>query len=127
LPAGPVRVLDLSVTAPLAMSLPASPQWDALPESKRVDWWLRRIALGAALAAAAPRFAGALADHISLQAALGASAAALAVCAVARERGTDDPVDWGSASGSPTAPDLLCVAPALRALAYGVVDRLGRS
>jgi hypothetical protein len=42
----------------------------------------------------APRFAGALADRIPLQAALGASAAGLAVCAVARERGKGAPADW---------------------------------
>jgi hypothetical protein len=50
--------------------------------------------VGAALAAAAPRFAGALADRIPLQAALGASAAGLAVCAVARERDKSAPADW---------------------------------
>ena len=49
--------------------------------------------MGAALAAA-PRFAGALADRIPLQAALGASAAGLAICAVARERGNVAPADW---------------------------------
>jgi hypothetical protein len=43
---------------------------------------------------AARRFAGALADRIPLQAALGASAAGLAVCAVARERGNGAPADW---------------------------------
>ena len=49
---------------------------------------------GGPLAAAAPRFVGALADRIPIQAALGASAAGLAVCAVARERDTGAPVDW---------------------------------
>ena len=73
---------------------PASPTWAEQPEPERVNWWIRRIALGAALAAAAPRFAGALADRIPLQAALGASAAGLAVCAVARERGINTPADW---------------------------------
>ena len=90
----PVRLLDAARDRALGDITPASPQWAAQPESKRVDWWLRRIAIGAALAAAAPRFAGALADRIPLQAALGASAAGLAVCAVARERGTDAPADW---------------------------------
>ena len=90
----PARVLDAVRDRTLGDVTPSSPQWAALPESKRVDWWIRRIAVGAALAAAAPRFAGALADRIPLQAALGASAAGLAVCAVARERGKLAPADW---------------------------------
>jgi hypothetical protein len=90
----PVRILDAVRDRALGEITPASPHWGAQPESKRVDWWLRRIAVGAALAAAAPRFVGALADRIPLQAALGASAAGLAVCAVARERGTGAPADW---------------------------------
>jgi len=90
----PARVLDAVRDRALGDVTPASPHWAAQPESKRVDWWIRRIAVGAALAAAAPRFAGALADRIPLQAALGASAAGLAVCAVARERGNVAPADW---------------------------------
>src|SRR3954453_23570326 len=90
----PVRLLDAARDRALGEVTPASPQWATQPESKRVGWWLRRIAVGAGLAAAAPRFVGALADRIPLQAALGASAAGLAVCAVARERGTVAPADW---------------------------------
>jgi hypothetical protein len=69
----PVRVLDAVRDRALGDVTPASPHWAEQPESKRVDWWLRRIAVGAALAAAAPRFVGALADRMPLQAALGAS------------------------------------------------------
>jgi hypothetical protein len=90
----PARVLDAVRDRALGDVTPASSHWAAQPESKRVDWWIWRIAVGAALAAAAPRFAGALADRIPLQAALGASAAGLAVCAVARERGNSAPADW---------------------------------
>jgi hypothetical protein len=90
----PAKILDAVRDRTLGDVTPSSPQWAALPESKRVDWWIRRIAVGAALAAAAPRFAGALADRLPLQAALGASAAGLAVCAVARERGSVAPADW---------------------------------
>ena len=90
----PVRMLDAIRDRALGDVTPASPNWAAQPETERVNWWIRRIAVGAALAAAAPRFAGALADRIPLQAALGASAAGLAVCAVARERGQDTPADW---------------------------------
>lgn len=73
---------------------PTSPQWADRPVSFRTRWWTSRIAAGAGLAAAAPRFAGALADRVPLQAALGASAAGLAVCAVAREHGVTNPADW---------------------------------
>jgi len=90
----PIRVLDAVRDRALGEVTPASPNWAAQPETERINWWIRRIAVGAALAAAAPRFAGALADRIPLQAALGASAAGLAVCAVARERGQDTPADW---------------------------------
>ena len=90
----PARVLDAVRDRALGDVTPASPHWAAQPETKRVEWWIRRIAVGAALAAAAPRFAGALADRIPLQAALGASATGLAVCAVARERGNVAPADW---------------------------------
>ncbi len=46
------------------------------------------------LAAAAPRVAGALADRVPLQAALGAAASGLAVCATAREHGVTDAAAW---------------------------------
>src|SRR5688572_200974 len=85
----PARVLDAVRDRALGDVTPSSPHWAEQPESKRVDWWIRRIAVGAAL-----RFAGALADRIPLQAALGASAAGLAVCAVARERDKSAPADW---------------------------------
>src|SRR6187455_2726133 len=67
----PARILDAVRDRALGDVTPASPHWAMQPESKRVDWWIRRIAVGGALAAAAPRFAGALADRIPLQAALG--------------------------------------------------------
>ena len=90
----PARILDAVRDRALGDVTPASPRWSELPESKRTEWWIRRIAVGAALAAAAPRFAGAIADRIPIQAALGASAAGIAVCAVARERGHTNPADW---------------------------------
>jgi hypothetical protein len=61
---------------------------------KRVQWWVTRIGISAGLAAAAPRFAGALSDRVPLQAALGAAAAGLAVCATAREHGRSSPAEW---------------------------------
>ncbi|HYI60046.1 MAG TPA: hypothetical protein VEX66_17895 [Microlunatus sp.] len=89
----PVRILDAVRDRAFGDITPASPGWATQPETKRIEWWLRRIAIGAALAAAAPRFTGALADRLPVQAALGASAAGLAICAVARERGIAA-ADW---------------------------------
>jgi hypothetical protein len=90
----PARALDAVKDRTLGETTPASAEWaqQALPE--RVDWWVDRIGIVGGLAAAAPRFAGALADRIPLQAALGASAAGLAVCAVAREHGKTTPAEW---------------------------------
>ena len=94
-PAGlPQRALDALRDHTLGRVTPASAEWSTQPLKDRVDWWVDRIAFGAGLAAAGPRFAGALADRLPLQAALGAAAAGLAVCAVAREHGVQDPADW---------------------------------
>ena len=90
----PSRVLDALRDRTLGDITPASLQWSEQPLAKRVDWWVDRIGAIAGLAAAAPRFAGALSDRIPLQAALGASAAGLAVCAVASEHGRVDADDW---------------------------------
>jgi hypothetical protein len=90
----PARALGAVRLRTLGDMTPASPEWSEQPVAKRVEWWVDRIGVGAGLAAAAPRFAGALADRIPLQAALGASAAGLAVCAVARENGIVEPAEW---------------------------------
>ena len=58
----PVRFLDAVRDRAFGEVTPASPDWAEQPESKRVEWWLRRIAIGAALAASAPRFVGAMAS-----------------------------------------------------------------
>lgn len=94
-PAGiPQRALDALKDRTLGKVTPASGDWAQQPLDDRVDWWVNRIAFGAGLAAATPRLVGALSDRLPLQAALGASAGGLAVCAVAREHGVDDPTDW---------------------------------
>lgn len=90
----PGRVLDAVRDRTFGRVTPASAGWTQQPVEKRVDWWVDRIGVSAGLAAAAPRFAGALSDRLPVQAALGASAAGLAVCAVARERGVTVPRDW---------------------------------
>ena len=90
----PARVLDALRDRAMGEITPASSRWNERPVQQRVDWWVTRIGISAGLAAAAPRFAGALADRVPLQAALGASAAGLAVCATAREHGRTAPADW---------------------------------
>jgi hypothetical protein len=90
----PVRVIDALRDHTLGEMTPGSPEWAKRPLSERIDWWADRIALVGGLSAAAPRFAGALADRVPLQAALGASAAGIAVCAVAREHGHTTADDW---------------------------------
>lgn len=90
----PARALDAARDRAFGETTPASPHWQDRPLEGRVDWWLRRIAITAGLAAAAPRFAGALADRIPLQAALSTSATGLAVCATAREHGVTAPQEW---------------------------------
>ena len=90
----PARALDAVRDRAFGEKTPASPTWDEVPVAKRVDWWVGRIGISAGLAAAAPRFFGALANRLPLQAGLGAAAAGLAVCATAREHGRTDPKDW---------------------------------
>ncbi|MFP5282143.1 MAG: hypothetical protein ACLGIF_01680 [Actinomycetes bacterium] len=90
----PARALDAVRDRAFGELTPASPQWSEQLLAERIDWWVDRIGVSAGLAAAAPRFAGALADRVPLQAALGASAAGLAVCAVAREHGRREPAEW---------------------------------
>lgn len=90
----PARALDAVRDRAFGEVTPASPGWGALPLQQRVDWWVRRISVSAGLAAAAPHFAGALADRVPLAAGLSASAAGLAVCATAREHGVTAPQAW---------------------------------
>ncbi len=96
----PIKVLDAVRDRAFGETTPASSSWGALPVRKRVDWWLRRIAVSAGLAAAAPRLAGALADRLPLQDGLGAAAAGLAVCATAREHGVTEAKEWVPLLGS---------------------------
>jgi hypothetical protein len=89
----PARALDAVRDRTLGEVTPASPAWSQQPLPERIEWWVDRIGAVAGLAAAAPRFAGALADRIPLQSALGAAGAGVAVCAVAREHGVPD-AEW---------------------------------
>jgi hypothetical protein len=73
---------------------PGSEQWLALGPEERSEWWVTRISNLAGFLAATPRVFGAAADRVPLQAALGTAVAGVAVCAVAREHGLEDPRDW---------------------------------
>jgi len=88
------RAVDAVSRRAFGSVTPASAEWPSVPVADRVAWWVRRIGAVAGLAAAAPRFAGALADRVPLQAGLGASASGIAVCAVARENGIAAAADW---------------------------------
>lgn len=90
----PRKLLDKVRDRVLGDITPSSSRWNELPIQKRTRWWLRRIAVTAGVAAAAPRFAGMVADRLPVQAALGASASGLAVCAVAREHGVVTAAEW---------------------------------
>ncbi len=88
------RAVDAVSRRAFGSVTPASAEWASVPVADRVSWWVRRIGAVAGLAAAAPRFVGALADRVPLQAGLGASASGIAVCAVARENGIAIAADW---------------------------------
>lgn len=88
------RALEAVSHRLLGKEAPGTRGWAALPPTARSDWWVSRIANVAGFVAATPRFAGAAADRLPIQAAFGASAQGLAVCAVAREHGVRDPDDW---------------------------------
>jgi hypothetical protein len=90
----PARAVDAVKDRAFGNTNPASSGWAQQPLSERVDWWVNRIAIVGGAAAATPRFAGALADRVPVQGALGASAAGLAVCAVAREHGLRTVDEW---------------------------------
>jgi hypothetical protein len=90
----PARALDAVRDRAFGDLTPASPAWEKAPVERRVGWWVSRIGVSAGLAAAAPRFFGALAGRLPVQGALGAAAAGLAVCAAAREHGTKEPSEW---------------------------------
>lgn len=82
------------LTDRLLADAPGSEQWvERLPD-ERAEWWVNHISNLAGFLAATPRLMGAAADRLPLQAALGTAVAGLAVCAVALERGVDDPRDW---------------------------------
>ena len=84
-----LRRVDRLLT-PLVERLGRSPE---LPPAEREQWWADRVSGVAAGVAAAPRFAGKLADLLPLQNTVGTAAQSLVVLGVAAERGVDAPAE----------------------------------
>jgi hypothetical protein len=76
------------VLTPLVARLGRQP---AMPQRERDLWWAERVPRIAAGVAAAPRFAGKLADLLPLQNGVGTAMQSLVVLGVAAEHGIDDP------------------------------------
>lgn len=84
-----LRRVDRLLT-PLAGRLGRPP---ARPQDERDRWWADRVSRVVAGVAAAPRFAGKLADLLPLQNTVGAAVASLVVLGVAGEHGVDEPAE----------------------------------
>jgi hypothetical protein len=65
----------------------------ALPQADRDHWWADRMPRVAAAFAAAPRFAGKLADLLPLQNTVGTAVQSVVVLGVAGEHGVKDPAE----------------------------------
>jgi hypothetical protein len=65
----------------------------AMPQAERTAWWAERVGSMAAGVAAAPRFAGKLADLLPLENTVGTAAQSLVVLGIAGERGVTDPAE----------------------------------
>jgi hypothetical protein len=76
------------LTGPLVRSLRRPP---SLPRGDRDAWWADSVPLVAAAVAAAPRFAGKLADLLPLQNTVGTAVQSVVVLGVASEHGVEDP------------------------------------
>jgi hypothetical protein len=64
-----------------------------MPQHERDQWWADRVSRFAAGVAAAPRFAGKLADLLPLQNVVGTVVQSMVVLGVAGERGVTDPAE----------------------------------
>jgi hypothetical protein len=84
-----LRRVDRLLT-PLVRRLGRPP---ALPQAERDEWWAERVSRFAAGVAAAPRFAGKLADLLPLQNTVGTAVQSLVVLGVATEHGVAAPAD----------------------------------
>ena len=84
-----LRRVDRLLT-PLVQRLDRPP---ALPRAEREQWWADRVSSVAAGVAAAPRFAGKLADLLPLQNPVGTAMQSLVVLGVAAEHDVDTPAE----------------------------------
>lgn len=84
-----LRRIDRLLT-PLAQRLARRP---TRPRAERTRWWAEQVPRFAALVAAAPRFAGKLADLLPLQNTVGTAMQSLVVLGVATEHGVVEPAD----------------------------------
>lgn len=73
---------------------PGGATWSSEPLDTRIDWWIDRIGTFIGLAAGSFRGGGSLTGKVPLQDLVGASGAALGVCAVAREFGIVNQEEW---------------------------------
>jgi hypothetical protein len=80
------RVLDWVSTR----RVPGTSAWATMGVEQRTDWWVNRVGRFTALLAAVPGLAGALADRLPVQDALGAAGQGLLLCALAGEHGIRD-------------------------------------
>jgi hypothetical protein len=76
--------------SPLVARLGRRPE---LPQDERDRWWAHQVPRVAAVVAAAPRFAGKLADLLPLQNAVGTAVQAVVVLGVAGEHGVKEPAE----------------------------------
>jgi hypothetical protein len=76
--------------APLVERLGRPPE---IPRAERAQWWAARVSGVAAGVAAAPRFAGKLADLLPLQNTVGTAVQSLVVLGVAAEHDVDAPAE----------------------------------
>ena len=84
-----LRRVDRLLT-PLVARLGRPP---AVPQEERDQWWADQVSRVAAGVAAAPRFAGKLADLLPLQNTVGTAVQSLVVLGVAGEHDVDAPAD----------------------------------
>jgi hypothetical protein len=76
--------------SPLVARLGRRPE---LPQDERDRWWAHEVSRVAAVVAAAPRFAGKLADLLPLQNTVGTAVQAVVVLGVAGEHGVKEPAE----------------------------------
>jgi hypothetical protein len=78
------------LTALAEARVPGTPAWAEMSVEERCRWWVYRVGRFTTLLASVPGIWGALANRLPVQAAMGAAAQGLLLCAIAREHGVRD-------------------------------------